>query len=115
MLLKAQRNSMPSQPKSNISWSRLRPGLMSAPRLRSLQSMHTVGERRNDTSCTFASAGSAALITECRTLQCFQVPQAQRAILEQVRDKQTRRAPEKIEQIAYQPAAVLALIDGRLK
>src|SRR5262249_25961641 len=37
------------------------------------------------------------------------------AILEQIGDEQARRATEQIEQIAYQPAAVLAFIEGRLK
>jgi hypothetical protein len=51
----------------------------------------------------------------CRALQCLQVSQRKGSILEQVRNKQSRRATEQIEQIPYYSLAVLALIEGRLK
>src|SRR5262249_34026721 len=49
------------------------------------------------------------------TLQCLQIPQGKGAILQQIRDEKTRRAAKKVQQVAYQSASVLALIQGRLK
>src|SRR5215510_12311774 len=63
----------------------------------------------------FASAAAAIFITACRTLQCLQIPQGKGAILQQIRDEKTRRAAKKVQQVAYESASVLALIQGRLK
>jgi hypothetical protein len=46
-------------------------------------------------------------------LQRLKAPQGQGTVLEQIRDKKTWRSAKQLQQVAHQPAAVLALIQGR--
>src|ERR1700683_2385639 len=45
----------------------------------------------------------------------LQILQRDSTCLEEVRDKQARRAAEEVQQITYQPAAEFALVNGRLE
>src|SRR5579871_216727 len=66
-------------------------------------------------SCMLASSCPAIFIAVGGALQRFQIAQCKSSVLEQIRNEQPGRAAEQIEQVAHKPAAVLALIDRRLK
>src|SRR5215471_18389671 len=66
-------------------------------------------------SCTFASAYATWFVAARRVLQSFQITQVDVSAFEKIGDEEFRRATEEIEQIAYEAAAVLTLIDGGLK
>src|SRR5258707_2923358 len=63
----------------------------------------------------FPSPAAAPLAVRRRALQCLQVPQRERARLEEIRDQQPGGPAEQVQQVLDQPAAVLALVDRRLE
>src|SRR5689334_11231368 len=66
-------------------------------------------------SCMFASAGAATSIIASRVLQRLEVAKGESAIFEQIGNEKTRRAAKEVQQVAHEPATMLALVHGRLK
>src|SRR5262245_48487672 len=61
------------------------------------------------------SAAAAALAGGRGALERFQVPERERARLEQVGHQQARRPPEQVQEIADEPAPEIALAERRLE
>src|SRR5215472_12101934 len=109
------------QPRSSILWWRSRAELMLTPTPTRRQSRQIGGERSSSTSrVRYAHACLPPRVRPFLSLRpalcsAFRSGKIRAPFSSRLETEQSRRAAEQIEQIVYQAAAMLGLVDGRLK